>query len=90
MVTKWGLLILGGHLFGLSPYTDQANMERGHMPEFYIPKMLLWMSMKSGLEITDKGLEQTSFKGSHNKVPSARSLQKQRKAGVQGTCPAQG
>lgn len=76
MVTKWGLLILsnmGGHLFGLSSCTDQANMKRGHMPEFYIPKMLLWTSKKSGLEITVKGWEQTSFKGSLNKVPSAQT-----------------
>lgn len=44
MVTKWGLLILAnmeGHLFRSSSYTDQAKMKKGHMPEFYIPKMLL-------------------------------------------------
>lgn len=64
---------MGGHLFGLSSCTDQANMKRGHLPEFYIPKMLLWTSKKSGLEITVKGREQTSFKGSLNKVPSAQT-----------------
>lgn len=69
-------------------------MKTGHTPEFYIPKMFIWPSRKAGLEITAKGSEQVTFKGSHNEVPLAQTPSETAwpKLGYRGlwsTCQAQ-